>query len=72
MGFLGIRRFVHNLRGVLVQIEAGIKLRLFHEKVFQAGFVLKGAAQLGAVIEKGLFLSLDFMLFVLGAAIKAA
>ena len=65
-------RLVHDLRLVLVEIETGVKLRLLREKIFEAGFVLEGAAQLGPVIGQGLLLPLDFLLFLLGAAIKAA
>ena len=65
-------RFVHDLRFVLVEIETGVKLRLLRKKILQAGFVLKGPAQLGAVIGQGLLLPLDFLLFFLGAAIEAA
>ena len=35
-------RLVHDLGLVLVEIETGVKLRLFCEKIFQAGFVFEG------------------------------
>jgi hypothetical protein len=65
-------RIVHGLRVVLVQIETGVELCLPGKKVFQAGFVLEGAAQLGSVIGERLLLPLDFMVFVLGAMIQEA
>ena len=60
------------MRLVLVEIETGVKLRLLREKILEPGFVLEGAAQLGAVIGQGLLLPLDFMLFLLGVTIKPA
>ena len=57
---------------MLVEIETGVELRLLREKLFKTGFVLEGAAQLGAVIGQGLLLPLDFPLFLLGAPVKAA
>jgi hypothetical protein len=72
MEFAGLGRLVDDLRLVLVEIETGVKLCLLRKEIFQAGFVLEGAAQLGTVIGEGLFLPLDFMVFVLGAAIETA
>jgi len=63
---------VHDLRFVLVQIEAGVQLRLLRQKILEAGFVLEGPAQLRAVIGQGLCLPVDFKLFVLDAAIETA
>jgi hypothetical protein len=65
-------RLVHDLRLVLVEIETGVKLGLPREEIFQAGFVLERAAQLGTVIRQALHLPLDFVVFVIGAAIEAA
>ena len=48
----------------------GVKLCLLQKKVFQAGFVLEGTAQLGAVIGQGLLQPLDFILLVFGFTIK--
>ena len=39
---------------------------------FDERVVREGAAELGAIVGEGLLLALDFKLFVLGAAIKAA
>jgi hypothetical protein len=72
LAFAGLAGFIHDLRIVLVEVETGVKLRLPHKKVFQAGVVLEGAAQLRAVIGEGLLLPLDFKLFILGVAIEAA
>ena len=68
----GLARLVHDLRLVLIEVETGIKLRLLRKKILETSFVLEGAVELGTVIGEGLLLPLDFMLFVLGAAIKAA
>ena len=57
---------------MLVQIKQGVKLRLPCKEIFQAGFVLKGTPQLGAVIGQRLLLTLDFIVFVLGAAVETA
>ena len=70
--FLWLARLLRDLRLVLVEIEAGVKLRLLGEKVLQAGLVLEGAAELREVVGKGLLLALDFPLLLQGLTVKPA
>jgi hypothetical protein len=68
----GVTRLLHDLRLVLVEIETGVEPGLLCKEIFDAGFVLEGATELGPVIGEGLFVPLNFMVFVLGAVIQKA
>ena len=68
----GVARLLHDLRLVFVEIETGVELCLLCKEIFEAGFVLEWPTELGPVIGEGLFVPLNFMVFVLGAVIQKA
>jgi hypothetical protein len=55
---------------VLVEVEGGVELGLFREKLLEAGLVLEGTAKLRPVFGKRLFLAQGGKGFFLGLAVE--
>ena len=66
------RYFRHGLRLMLIQIKRRIELRLFRLQFPQTGFMLERLVCLRPVIRQGLFLPLDFVLFLIRAPVETA